>query len=450
MQKLKSRIFYSKTARKLLYVAVAIVFIIVGLVFSAGAKVFYFGDVNLDGKVSASDARTILHVAAGLAMLDSFDASGCADVNHDNRISAADARLALQIAAKLREVESFAVTEPTTKSSTTQSRPTSTAAKPAATERPTIIEPQSFTVVSVNPYTQGRPSTPEIPKYEKKPDSFVIITYGYGHGVGMSQYGAIGMSLNGYNYLEILSHYFRGVTFVYDEIPETITLHTGQKVDTYELMCRIVQQEIGGNAKHYEALKAQAVTAYTLVKSHDFVIPNALTVAYKSSIDSCSEATKKAVQEVLGLYMAYNGKPISAVFGAMSAGITANEKDVWGGDYPYLEPVPSYYDIEVESFISWCKYINVNTFTSEEMKEHLLSYDSELELSDDPSEWIRILAHDGCVSQQVGYVSQMRICNRTLSSRAGQIFRSSIMDYDIRSHCFSIIYYDENLSEHYS
>lgn len=38
-----------------------------------------------------------------------------------------------------------------------------------------------------------------------------IRTKGYGHGVGLSQYGAQGMALNGYGYREILSHYYVGV-----------------------------------------------------------------------------------------------------------------------------------------------------------------------------------------------------------------------------------------------
>lgn len=37
-----------------------------------------------------------------------------------------------------------------------------------------------------------------------------ITTKGYGHGVGMSQYGAQAMALNGYNYKEILSYYYQG------------------------------------------------------------------------------------------------------------------------------------------------------------------------------------------------------------------------------------------------
>lgn len=39
-----------------------------------------------------------------------------------------------------------------------------------------------------------------------------ITTKGYGHGVGMSQYGAQGMALKGYNYQEILSYYYQGTS----------------------------------------------------------------------------------------------------------------------------------------------------------------------------------------------------------------------------------------------
>ena len=39
-----------------------------------------------------------------------------------------------------------------------------------------------------------------------------IITKGYGHGVGMSQWGANGMAHKGYKYDEILKHYFKGVS----------------------------------------------------------------------------------------------------------------------------------------------------------------------------------------------------------------------------------------------
>jgi stage II sporulation protein D len=48
--------------------------------------------------------------------------------------------------------------------------------------------------------------------YDEQSDSFIFTTYGYGHGVGMSQYGAHFMAQNGSNYAEILSHYYPKTT----------------------------------------------------------------------------------------------------------------------------------------------------------------------------------------------------------------------------------------------
>jgi stage II sporulation protein D len=42
-------------------------------------------------------------------------------------------------------------------------------------------------------------------------DTIKITTRGYGHGVGMSQYGANGYASAGYTYVDILKHYYTGV-----------------------------------------------------------------------------------------------------------------------------------------------------------------------------------------------------------------------------------------------
>lgn len=44
---------------------------------------------------------------------------------------------------------------------------------------------------------------------EQKNTNYVITTKGYGHGVGMSQYGANEMAKNGDNYETILNHYYK-------------------------------------------------------------------------------------------------------------------------------------------------------------------------------------------------------------------------------------------------
>lgn len=58
------------------------------------------GDVNLDGKVTADDARAILRASAGLEKLDGQAAKN-ADMNDDGKITAEDARSALRKSAGL-------------------------------------------------------------------------------------------------------------------------------------------------------------------------------------------------------------------------------------------------------------------------------------------------------------------------------------------------------------
>ncbi|MFD6438292.1 stage II sporulation protein D [Peribacillus sp. NPDC060186] len=47
--------------------------------------------------------------------------------------------------------------------------------------------------------------------WERQGNQIVITTKGYGHGVGMSQYGANGMAREGKNYEDIVKYYYKGV-----------------------------------------------------------------------------------------------------------------------------------------------------------------------------------------------------------------------------------------------
>lgn len=47
-----------------------------------------------------------------------------------------------------------------------------------------------------------------------KDDGVEFTTYGFGHGLGISSYGAEGMANEGYTYIEIISHYYTGVRVV--------------------------------------------------------------------------------------------------------------------------------------------------------------------------------------------------------------------------------------------
>ena len=49
-------------------------------------------------------------------------------------------------------------------------------------------------------------------EWEIQDGNLVFFVTGYGHGVGMSQYGAEQMARDGADYREILTHYYTGVT----------------------------------------------------------------------------------------------------------------------------------------------------------------------------------------------------------------------------------------------
>lgn len=48
---------------------------------------------------------------------------------------------------------------------------------------------------------------------QRQGDDFIFTTKGYGHGAGMSQYGAKTLAEEGMDYHEILSHYYTGISF---------------------------------------------------------------------------------------------------------------------------------------------------------------------------------------------------------------------------------------------
>lgn len=47
--------------------------------------------------------------------------------------------------------------------------------------------------------------------YQRIADKFIMKGRGWGHGVGMSQWGAKALAEQGYNYIQILKHYYQGV-----------------------------------------------------------------------------------------------------------------------------------------------------------------------------------------------------------------------------------------------
>ena len=197
---------------------------------------------------------------------------------------------------------------------------------------------------------------------------------------------------------------------------------------------------------HAEALKAQAVAAYTYYgRRHriaqnnseaapdnaDFTSPDdrfpqeytaeKLRARWGDKFDDYYAALCAAVDAVLGRYMTYNGEWIDACYFAMSNGATESAENVWGTAVPYLQSVASPGDKLVAN------YETSVTMTAAQVKTALCAADGALSLSDEPTSWFG----DPTLSDS-GMVLSMPVGNKTL---AGTALRSAL---DLRSATFRV------------
>ena len=77
--------------------------------FDTSSGKYMLGDVNLDGKITAADARLALRISAKLENYPATDSDVFknSDVNADGKITAADARIILRVSAGLSDFEDF-------------------------------------------------------------------------------------------------------------------------------------------------------------------------------------------------------------------------------------------------------------------------------------------------------------------------------------------------------
>lgn len=167
---------------------------------------------------------------------------------------------------------------------------------------------------------------------------------------------------------------------VYDPETEKITL-----LPCDEYIFGVVAAEMPA-LYHEEALKAQAVAAYTFAcsrkntnegKEYDitsspltdqsFISKEEATQRWGEKAAEYTQKIESAIKETKGCVLTYKGKLITAVYHAISSGKTESCKNVWGKDLPYLVSVPSEDDRLAENYISSA------TFTTEGLTEKLSS-----------------------------------------------------------------------------
>ena len=135
-----------------------------------------------------------------------------------------------------------------------------------------------------------------------------------------------------------------------------------------------------------EALKAQAVAAYTIavknrqeqendpdpdLKGADLTTDSGIHQGYisrqsakekwGSQYDVYAKKIEAAVKAVAGETVNYNGEPITAAYCAVSSGKTESARVVWGGDLPCLTSVDSVCDLLAPDYLSE-KAVDEKTF----------------------------------------------------------------------------------------
>ena len=191
----------------------------------------------------------------------------------------------------------------------------------------------------------------------------------------------------------------------------------------FEIVSKVVQNEMG--SFHSEALKAQAVAAYSYIL-HE----NNAGRTPSLRLSAATTAVEKATRAVLGEAVYYKNKVAFTPFFATSAGATNSSADVWGGSYPYLISVDSSVDERAKNF----RYEKV--MSESKVRKALESYYKGIELDDDPDEWFEVLSYtDG------GYNQKMRVGNKTTTAR---ILRESVLS--LRSAAFEWEYDGEDFT----
>jgi hypothetical protein len=262
----------------------------------------------------------------------------------------------------------------------------------------------------------GFESEPEI---ESNPGQFAIVTYGWGHGVGMSQNGAnFYATYSGWTYQDILFHYYPD-TYLMDTgmaEDEEITV-AGVSGDVVSMVSQIVFNEVG-SGMNYEAIKAQAVAVYTYCKYHN---NDACDLRCKPNPP---QVVVDAVNDVLGQALYYDDDYALTMFSASCGGVTANCDEVFWADLPYLRSVPSDYDAGYDPHYGTVTYID------DFQLRNMIQSAYGIKLSKNPENWIQ-----PTYSEETGYVTSVNIDDQ-LTVR-GYEFK---LDIGLKSSKFTVYY----------
>jgi peptidoglycan hydrolase-like amidase len=315
------------------------------------------------------------------------------------------------------KTESEAATQASTSADSTESSDSNT----QTTEDSSTVE--SVTPTYVESQTSGgtvveMPAAQTTPEINAQSGQFAFTTYGWGHGVGMSQNGANFYAMySGWSYQDILYHYYPGTYLMNTGTAGSeIVSAGGTSGDVLTIVAGIVNREMGSGMST-EAIKAQAVAVYTYIKYYGGDANDLRMQADppQSVIDACAS--------VLGEALYYDGNYALTMFYASSGGTTANCYEVFTDDIPYLRSVSSDYDSAYDPHYGTIVYSDASYV------QGVIASCYGVSLSGDPSSWFQVITGDS------GYVTQVVIGGQVTVS--GTDFQSCL---GLKSSKFNITY----------
>lgn len=203
---------------------------------------------------------------------------------------------------------------------------------------------------------------------------------------------------------------------------------------------------------HEEALKAQAVTAYTYLlyrrgvqnekpdatlkgadlsddsSTHQgYLTPDAREEKWGDKTKSYEKKLTEAIKAVSDEIITFEGKPIMAAFHAINSGVTNSAKTVWGGEVAYLQSVVSTGD---RLSPDCTKTVAIK---AEELSQMLANLE-DCELSGEAEDWIGEIR-----TTSSGYVSGIKAGGKEYTGirfREATGLRSAVFTYEYKNGSF--------------
>jgi stage II sporulation protein D len=171
--------------------------------------------------------------------------------------------------------------------------------------------------------------------------TLIVEGAGEGHGVGMSQDGALGMALHGASYQAILAHYYTGTAIGTAPAHAVIRVLVGSRVERVPLE-RYVRGVVAAEMPSswpLPALEAQAIASRTYALTSDaggsrFDVYSDTRSQVYLGVAAQTARTDAAVAATAGQIVTYAGRPATTYFFASSGGMTESIQNAWPGSTP--------------------------------------------------------------------------------------------------------------------